>query len=116
MLVLKSPPFLGRVDGSVRRQVAVVRVLIGQLGQYAGDNLHDHAEERSHTSSASRDGTNGVSVVLAFRVPPRMPTHTRMESIRMVATSTRKIPVTAASSRALKTSAAVSAVCGPAAS
>ena len=93
-----------------------VGVLIGELVEYAGNDSQHRVQPGPHNSSASRVATNGVSVVVAVRAPPKIPTHTRIESIRMVATSTRKIPVTAASSRSLKISAAVAAVCGPAAS
>jgi hypothetical protein len=36
VLVLKSPPFVGRMDGSMRLQVTMIGVLIGYLGNYSG--------------------------------------------------------------------------------
>ena len=110
LLVLEPPPLVGGMNGSVGRKVAPISVLIGDLVDDSGNNTQDRAEEGDHNSSAKRVGTNGVSLDFAVFVPPRIPIHTRIESIRIVATSTRKTPVTAASSRALKISAGVVAV------
>src|ERR1035438_2281726 len=58
-----------------------------------------------HSSSArSRDTTNGASCTCRSPLPERIPAHTRTESTRITATSTRNTPQIAASSLALKIS------------
>src|SRR5262245_9406046 len=84
---------------AVRGQMALIGALIGQLPQQPSQQL----EYSFHTSSGrSLESTNGDSLTVAVLVPRRIPAQMRIESIRIVATSTKNRPQSAASSRALK--------------
>src|SRR5271157_4058893 len=88
-LLGEPPPFLGRVRAAARRQVALVGALVGELAQ---QRQNEPAQAPHNSSARNWESTKGVSHTRASRVPRRIPTQTRMESSRMVATSARKTP------------------------
>lgn len=98
----ESPPLGSGVLPAVTRQVPGISVLVGELPQQRHHQLSE-TPQASHTSSGrSIDCTKGDSTTRPSRPPDRIPIQSRIESMRMVVTSTRKIPQIAASRRALK--------------
>src|SRR5262249_49813445 len=94
----------------VSGKVAVVCALIADFAKQFEYQPAASIKALHLPPGCSRVGKKGVSETRAPRAPVSSPYHTRRESARIIATSRRKIPQTAASSRALKINVRVAGV------
>src|SRR6185295_3288057 len=86
LLVAEATPLGRRMRDAVNGQVPFVGSLVRQLAQQRAQKIHNPADHNS--SAASLVATNGVSFKRGARDPLRIPTHTRIESIRITDTRT----------------------------
>src|SRR5205823_151266 len=90
---------------------AVQKTLVSGFVKNLLQNRHENCRNGSHpfhpcSSVANRVGTNGDSFTFASFRPESMRIHSSIDSSKIIATITIKIPVTNASSRSLKISRA----------
>src|SRR5437879_2860150 len=90
---------------------AIQKALVSGFVKNLSQNGHQNCRNSSHplhpcSSVANRVGTNGDSFTFASFRPESMRIHSSIDSSKIIATITIKIPVTNASSRSLKISRA----------